>query len=161
MRSWRSGCPFTGAEPCYHDPLGFLRRLPSTKYSSVFNALTISLCICKACMAKEASIHDTSELDALVDGRTSLCAALMSAARLPPEAQGTCMTYVPPSHHIACRARGCELEVIAYGHHPLAVVAHPDTRPWTHSAPRRIPGAPISGGGFRQGARQVSAFCWC
>ena len=71
------------------------------------------------------------------------------------------MTCVPASHPIACRARGCELDVIAYGHHPLAVIAHPETRPWTHSAPRRIPGAPISGGGFGQGAPQVGGTCQC
>ena len=79
---------------------------------------------------------------------------VLSAARLPPEAQGlhNLHSELRPT---TCRARGCELDVIAYGHHPLALIAHPDTRPWTHSAPRRIPGAPISGGGFGQGAPHV------
>jgi len=48
--------------------------------------------------------------------------------------------------------------VVAYGHHPLAVIAHPDTRPWAQAAPRRIPAAPLPGGGgahFGQGAPQA------
>ena len=118
----------------------------------------LPLCFRKAYVAKQAIIKGTRETHACIERRTKWLRPVLSAACLPRVAQG-CIKICSSIATIACRARGCEPEVIAYGHHPLAVIAHPDTRPWTHSAPRRIPGAPVSGGGFGQGAPQVGGTC--